>query len=365
MQTVEELICQKTGRNHCLLVGHGSTALFLALKLIGAQRGCGEVILPTVACASLAQVILYAGFEPVFADVTRENFTLDVRSFEAAITNKTRAVIPIHIFGHTAAMDEILRISAGRELFVIEDAAQSVGGRYQGRPHGSFGHFSILSFGGAKIIAAGAGGALLFDDDKYLASLSAELQQLPLLCLSEEQSLMALSQRNFYHALVDLLRVNPDADVSPLFHQTLPLYRGLYLHRFPENDEIRKRIVAGFVHLREKAALRVERALLYRDLLVSENVIHPGGGQESGVVWRYTFLVTDPDKLLNATREIRRHGIHASNHYWSVADLLYGDKTLSNTTYVCRRLLNLWVDDTATESYIRRSCEIILQSLAR
>ena len=75
------------------------------------------------------------------------------------------------------------------------------------------------------------------------------------------------------------------------------------------------------------------------------------------------FLVTDPAKLLDVTQRLRENGIHASNHYWSVADLFYGEKCFPNTNYLCPRVLNLWVDDNATESYITKSCDIILQSL--
>lgn len=363
VQTVEDVICEQVGRKHCVLVGHGSTAVYLALKLIELRSGPGEVILPTISCTSLAQVTHYAGFKPVFADVNPEDFTLDIRSFESRINERTRAVMPIHIFGHSAAMDEITRISGERGLFVLEDAAQSLGGTYQGQAHGSFGDFSIFSFGGTKIISAGGGGALLFDDDEYLAPITCELERLPPLRLSPRQSLMALSHRNFYHALVDLLRVNPEVEVSHLFNEALPHYRELYFHRFPEDECVLNNIARGFAHLRENVALRFERASRYYDLLSSEHLSHSENWKQSGVVWRYTLLVADPKKLLNVTQQLRRHGIHASNHYWSVADLFYGQKKFPNTRNVCPRVLNLWVDDNATQSYITKSCDVILQSL--
>jgi dTDP-4-amino-4,6-dideoxygalactose transaminase len=363
VQTVEELICEQAGRKHCVLVGHGSTAVYLALKLIEMRSGPGEVILPTISCTSLAQVTHYAGFKPVFADVNPEDFTLDIRSFESRINEQTRAVMPIHIFGHSAAMDEITRISSERGLFVLEDAAQSLGGTYRGQAHGSFGDFSIFSFGGTKIISAGGGGALLFDDDEYLAPITRELERLPPLRLSPRQSLMALSHRNFYHALVDLLRVNPEVEVSHLFNEALPHYRELYFHRFPEDECVLNNIATGFAHLRENVALRFERASLYYDLLSSEHLTHSKSWQESRVVWRYTFLVNDPQKLLRVTQQLRRQGIHASNHYWSVADLFYGAKDLPNTSHFCPRVLNLWVDQNATTEYISRSCDIILKEL--
>ena len=102
-ETVEEAICRHTGREHCFLVGRGTTAIFLGLKAVEKGAGLGEVVLPTIACAAVAQMVLYAGFTPIFADVEPESFTLDVESFQRTITSRTKAVIPVHVFGHAAS----------------------------------------------------------------------------------------------------------------------------------------------------------------------------------------------------------------------------------------------------------------------
>ena len=99
VQTVEDLdLRAKSVASTACWLGHGSTAVYLALKPIELRAGRGEVILPTISCTSLAQVTHYAGFKPVFADVNPEDFTLDIRSFESRINERTRAVMPIHIF---------------------------------------------------------------------------------------------------------------------------------------------------------------------------------------------------------------------------------------------------------------------------
>jgi dTDP-4-amino-4,6-dideoxygalactose transaminase len=362
-QAVEESICELTNRKHCMLVGHGSTAVFLALKVIEQRVGRGEVILPTISCPSLAQVTCYAGFKPIFADVNSTDFTLDVDSFQSKINGQTRAVIPIHIFGHSAAMSEIIEAANKARVFVIEDAAQSFGGKYHGLPHGSFGQFSILSFGGSKIISAGSGGALLFDETEYALPILETLRELPTLRRSQRLSLMALSHRNLYHALVDLLRVDPGKRVSQLFQPALSGYRELYFHRFPEDEQVLVSIAGGLEHLQQNVSARFERAALYHDLLCSERLTHCANWKDSSVIWRYSLLVNDPQKLLHVTQQLRNHGMHASNHYWSVADLFYDEKTYSQTNFVCPRVLNLWVDENATKSYIVKSCDIILQSL--
>lgn len=364
-QQIEEQIAEYFNRRYCFLVGHGSTAIRLALKVIERKVGKGEIILPTVSCTSLAQVTQYAGFKPVFADVNPDDFTLDARSVEARINENTRGILPIHIFGHSAPMDELINLAARRGLFVIEDAAQSLGGSYRGKRHGSLGEFSIFSFGGSKIISAGQGGALATDDEEYAAIIREEMRQLPPFRPSVRTSLKSLSHRNLYHSLVDLLRANPGAEVNHLFFNAIPLYEELYLHSFSGDEQVLERISRGFSQLRENTDLRFERATLYYKLLFGEGKLrHSESWKESQVVWRYTFLVEDPERLLVVTDQLRRNGIHASNHYWSVADLLYGEKNLPGTKYVCPRLLNLWVDEQATRGYIEKSCDIILKNLA-
>jgi perosamine synthetase len=135
-EAVEEAISRQTGRKHCLLVGRGTTAIHLALRAIEASIGRGEVILPTIACESIAQVVWYAGFQPAFADVDLDTFTISVESVERKLSADTKAVMPVHIFGHAAPMAQITALAAARDVFVIEDAAQAAGGMCDGRPMG-------------------------------------------------------------------------------------------------------------------------------------------------------------------------------------------------------------------------------------
>src|SRR5207248_9799851 len=140
-EAVEEAIARNTGRKHCLLVGRGTTAIHLALRAIEASTGRGEVILPTIACASIAQVVLYAGFRPVFAEVDLDTLAISVESVESKLTAQTKAIMPVHIFGHAAPMAAITALAAERNVFVIEDAAQAAGGWCDGRPMGGQGDF--------------------------------------------------------------------------------------------------------------------------------------------------------------------------------------------------------------------------------
>ena len=363
-EQVRNTICRYLVREYCFLVGRGTTAIHLALKAVERQSGLGEVILPTVCCPSLAQMVIYAGFKPVFADVSADTFALDLNSFRDRITAETRAVLPVHIFGYAAPMAEICGLARERGIFVIEDAAQSLGGDCDGGKMGSHGDFSILSFGGDKILNAGAGGALLTDDAELARMIENDIKTLPIYARTLEYSLKSLSHRNLYHAMVDLLRVNGETKVAGIFSSAMPFYEDLYLQSFPQDPIVIERIEDGFERLDSDNARRVERASEYEALLAGAEVMLPSSWRESGVLWRYSFLIKDPMKTTRVTAALRKNKVHASNHYWSLADLFCGDRDHPNTRYVCPRILNLWTDETATKTYIEKSCHIILSALS-
>ena len=360
---IEELICEYLNRRFCFLVGRGATAIYLALKAIETKVGRGEVILPTISCTSPAKVVYYAGFKPVFADVTLSDFTIDVESLKARISEETKAILPVHIFGHCAAMNEILEIAAERELYVIEDAAQALGGCCGDTKIGSMGDFSILSFGRAKIIEAGGGGAIVTDNEEFASMINEEIDRLPHGGTSLKYAIKSLSYRNFYHSMVGLLRVDQSITLNDVFMATIPFYKDVYLYRFSRNEEMLKNISDGFRNLKRNNELRIERAKLYNDLLSSEGLVRPIDWEKSGVVWRYSFLVRNLEKLNIITERLRENSIHASNLYWSVADLFYNEKAYCNTGHICPRILNLWVDANADRAYIQKSCDIVLENL--
>lgn len=148
-------------------VGNGTDALALALKASGAigQGGQDEVITTPLTAAYTALAILNAGAIPVFADINPRTYTLDPRALEEAITPRTRAVIPVHLYGQMADMPAICSVAARHNLFVLEDAAQAHGARLDGRMAGSYGHATAFSFYPTKNLGAvGDGGAVVSND---------------------------------------------------------------------------------------------------------------------------------------------------------------------------------------------------------
>jgi perosamine synthetase len=152
------------GTRHALATSSCTGALHLALAALGIGPG-DEVIVPDLTWVATGNAVLYVGATPVFADVDPQSWCLDPESFRAKITPRTKAVMPVHLYGHPCAMDEIGRIAREHGLFVVEDAAPSVGAEYQGRRVGSFGDFAAFSFQGAKLAVTGEGGMLVTSDE--------------------------------------------------------------------------------------------------------------------------------------------------------------------------------------------------------
>ena len=184
------------GRRHGVAVSNGTVALDAAVRALGLGPG-DEVILPTFTIVSCAQAVVYAGATPVLVDADPETWTMSVAQVEAKITPRTRALMPVHIYGHPVDMDPLLALAKRHGLAVVEDAAEAHGAEYLiGRDQpgggvwqrcGSFGEVSTFSFYANKILTTGEGGMVLTDSDET----AARLRSVRNLCFQP--------QRRFYH----------------------------------------------------------------------------------------------------------------------------------------------------------------------
>jgi perosamine synthetase len=159
----EKAFAEFCGTGHGIAVSNGTTALHLALVTLGVGPG-DEVIVPTLTFAATANVVIYTGARPVFVDVQEATWTIDPQQIEPALTERTRAVIPVHLYGHPAPLEPILKIAEQNRLWVVEDAAEAHGAEYRGRRVGGLGHLGCFSFYGNKIITTGEGGMVVTDN---------------------------------------------------------------------------------------------------------------------------------------------------------------------------------------------------------
>ena len=160
----ERAFAKYIGAQYCGGCGNGTDALEMILEALMIGEG-DEVIVPALTWISTAEAVNNVGAEPVFVDVDAETYTIDIRKIEEKISGKTKAIIPVHLYGCPAEMDQILEIAGKYKLFVIEDCAQAHGAEYNGRKIGTFGIASAFSFFPSKNLGAfGDAGAVVTND---------------------------------------------------------------------------------------------------------------------------------------------------------------------------------------------------------
>lgn len=165
----EDRFAKVAGTKEAVAVSSGTDADILALAVLhdfGAKRG-DEIIIPSLSFVATGNAVLHAGFTPVFVDVERETLNIDPDKIEGAITERTRAIMPVHLMGKPAEMDKINAIARKRGLKVIEDAAEAHGALYKGKPAGSMGDLGAFSTYVAHIITTGEGGVVTTDNEDY------------------------------------------------------------------------------------------------------------------------------------------------------------------------------------------------------
>ncbi|RMF09305.1 MAG: DegT/DnrJ/EryC1/StrS family aminotransferase [Candidatus Neomarinimicrobiota bacterium] len=167
IERFEKAFARFQDADHCLAINSGTSALWVALKAAGVQAG-DEVIIPPYTFIATGAAVLMANAVPVFVDVEEDTFNLDPGLLEAAITDKTRAIVPVHIGGNPAHLDRILAVAEKHGLPVVEDAAQAHGAEWKGTRVGALGIGGIFSFQSSKNMSAGEGGAIVSNDAAFM-----------------------------------------------------------------------------------------------------------------------------------------------------------------------------------------------------
>ncbi len=164
LKSFEEEFSQYVGTKYAMATSSCTGALHIALAALGIGPG-DEVIVPDITWVATANAVLYVGATPVFADIEADTWCIAASSIEALITSRTKAIVPVHLYGHPCDMDAIMQLAERHKLFVVEDAAPSIGAEYKTRRTGSFGQFAAFSFQGAKLAVTGEGGMLVTSDE--------------------------------------------------------------------------------------------------------------------------------------------------------------------------------------------------------
>ena len=221
----EAEFAELVGVRHGIATSSGTSALQLALAAHGVTRG-DEVILPSMTFAAVANAVVACGATPRLVDIDPASLTLCPVAFERAITSRTKAVIPVHLYGHPANMDVVRRVADRHSVVVIEDAAEAHGARYRGLCVGSLGDSAVFSFYGNKILTTGEGGMVLTDDD----ALASRLRRLRGQGIDPSRAFWAVEAGfNFrlsnVAAAIGLAQVRRFDEISAGFRRVAELYR--------------------------------------------------------------------------------------------------------------------------------------------
>lgn len=165
VQEFERKFSNYLGVRYGVTTSNGTVALHLALEALGI-RPRDEVIIPTLTFIATANAVTYAGAKPVFVDSHPDYWCIDPKKIEKHITPRTKAIIPVHLYGHPSEMKKIMEIAEAHGLFVIEDAAEAHGSEYKKKKVGSFGDIACFSFYGNKIVTTGEGGMCVTNNEK-------------------------------------------------------------------------------------------------------------------------------------------------------------------------------------------------------
>lgn len=314
---------------HAVGVGNGTDALWLALLACGVGPG-DEVITSPATFMATAEAITYCGAKPVFVDIDEQTYTLDPELLEAAITPRTKAVIPVHLHGQIADMDPILAIARRHSLFVIEDACQAHGAEYKGRRAGSIGDAGCFSFYPGKNLGGfGEAGAVVTNNEE----LAKKMQILR----EHGQS------RKYYHSMVGWNCRMDGIQAAVL--------------------QIKLR------HLDQSNGLRHQHAALYNQLLqgVEEVILPTEAAHGTHVYHIYALRVRERDELM---RQLGEAGIGTGIHYPVPVHLqeAYRDLGLREGDFpiaerVSTELISLPMFPELTDAQIRTVTDRVKESL--
>lgn len=173
----EEELANYFGVKEAILVKSGTAALYLSMCALGISSG-DEILIPSHTAYPTVEAVMHSSVNavPIFVDISAEDFTLDPRGLESKITEKTKAILPVHLYGYPASMDEIVDVAKRNNLYVIEDACQAHGAKYNGNMVGSFGDVAAISFYPSKNLGLYGDGGAVFTNDEEVASKIRKLR---------------------------------------------------------------------------------------------------------------------------------------------------------------------------------------------
>jgi perosamine synthetase len=331
-QDMLKAICQV---DYCVATSNGTVSLHLALDALGIGPG-DEVIVPDLTFGASVNSIIHAGAMPVLVDVDRDTWNVSPQAIENAITPRTKAIMPVHIYGNPCDMAEIMAIAEQHQLFVVEDCAEALGSTIDGQPVGSFGDAAAFSFFGNKVITCGEGGAVTFKDDA--------VHQRALLLRDHGMT----KNKRYWHEAVGYN------------YRLTNVQAAIGCAQLEQLDAFRKR--------------RIETFALYDSLLIpsgyfEKQFVRPGN---DGSYWLYTLCLKDGLKVdrENLMDKLRLCGVDSRPVFYPMSQMpAFADVVKSADLSVCESIssrgISLPSSVSLSDKEIRWICQRILSLLEK
>lgn len=312
------------GAKYGISVNSGTSALFIAFMDIKLSPG-DEVIVPSHTFIASASQAIHLGAKPVFVDCDTNNFTMNIDDVKKKITNRTRAIVAVHIYGHPVNMHELKKVIEGTEIKIIEDCAQSHGSLYKGKMTGSFGDYSCFSFFPSKIMNVGGDGGMILTNDENSAKNMRMLKNHGRI-------------EKYKHEIIAMNMRMPE----------IPAAIGrIQLKHIQEFIERRKRIVNKY----NKAF----KSIKYIKTPQFEEWADP-------VLYTYVIQIENRNDLISYLKKKNiETGIHypIPLHQQPIIEKHYGKQVLLNTEYICKRILSLPLSSAMTDEQV----EYVIQNI--
>jgi len=362
VKEIENILAERFNRKHCILTGSGTTSIFLILKTLRLKKG-DAVLMPGSCCFAPAYAVKYAGAMPVFCDISLRDGCVIPESVESALDKNPRikVFIGVHLYGNVLEIDDISAICRKRRVVFIEDACQSYGSGYKGRPCGSFGDFSVLSFGHTKILDAGGTGAVLSDNSEVMAIVKQESGKLKTINDGVFHALSVKHRRKYY----ELKKISSlDKRKKKIFGNLWKEYKDLFIHAIDINVLSKLSDLLGCENV--ILARRLKMAKRFRTALKGCRKITFFKPKYGSIPWRFCFMVNGINNEA-LCRCVRKEGLDISSWYPNLAPMFEPEikMLLKNCDALENRVINLWLDETKNDSYVLRICKSIKKCLSK
>ncbi len=314
------------GTKYGLTVSNGTAALHLALSSLGIKDG-DEVIVPDLTFISPVNAVIYNNAKPVLCDVDKRNWCIDTSKIEDLITDKTKAIIAVHLYGNSANMDELIKIKNKYGLYLIEDTAESLGTTYKNKMLGSFGDIGCFSFYGNKTMTTGEGGFCTTNDNKLYEKMS----------ILRDHGMT--SKKRYWHEYIGYNYRMTNLQAA------LGLAQLERLNKFIEKKR--------------------EIAKNYNNLLSSYVTTHPEGSDYKGTYWLYSILLKDENTRDNLMEYLYKNNIDTRRFFYPVHEMppyiKYSNSDYKISEELSRTGMNLPSSVKLTEKDVNYIAEKIIE----